>query len=118
MNVYGKLGESGMIFDKPYRTPQGYIKMIEERPTTDHVAQEDGTWVISQEAIDAQYEADLATLDPLLSHIYRHDFNGETEAKARAERQYAIAQAEVLEKYGKGSTVLITENRLMLPLRC
>ena len=108
--VWGKVGESGSAFGQSnLMESMGYIPMQDEPPSIDHVAQEDGTWLIPPEALEANYQRDLATLDPLLAHVMRHDFNGEIEAKARAELKYTIAQAEVLEKYNKGSTVLITE---------
>ncbi len=108
--VWGKVGETGSAFGKSnLMESMGYIPMQEEAPSIDHVAQEDGTWLIPPEALEANYQRDLATLDPLLAHVMRHDFNGEIEAKARAELKYSIAQAEVLEKYNKGSTVYVTE---------
>lgn len=59
--------------------------------------------------IDALLKQDLQTLDPMLSHIARHERNNETAAAARAEAAFAIAQAEILEKYGKGTTVYVTK---------
>ena len=46
----------------------------------------------------------------MLSHVQRHERNGELEAAGRAELAFQIAQAEILEKYDKGQTVYITEN--------
>ncbi len=88
----------------------GLIKMSSARPDgVGYVAQEDGTWAISDEVIQALYETDLATLDPLQLHIMRHERNGDTERAARAELEFEIAQAKIFEKYGKGETVLVTE---------
>ncbi len=110
--IYGIAGESceyfGMISNS--QNKKLYIKMQCGRPTENHVAQEDGTWALSESKLEEAYEVDIAALDPLMSHILRHDLNGESKAKARAELKFKIAQAEIMEKYGKGSTVLITEN--------
>ncbi len=109
--VWGKVGESGSAFGKgSMMKAMGYIPMQDEPPSVNHVAKEDGTWEVSVEKLGELYAADLATLDPLLSHVYRHDFNGEYEEKARAELEFQIAQSEIMEKYGKGSTVFISEN--------
>ena len=55
------------------------------------------------------YAGEIATLDPLLAHILRHERNGEFERAARAESEFEIRQAEIMEKYGRGETVYITE---------
>lgn len=108
--IWGKVGESGSAFGRAsIMKAMGYIPMQAESPSIDHVAQEGGTWLIPLETLEANYQRDLATLDPLLAHVLRHEFNGEVEAKARAELQYAIAQEEVMEKYNKGSIVFVTE---------
>ena len=107
--LYGKLGESGKLYDKPYRTPQGYIRMTEDQPTPDHVAQAEGTWAIPEEKIEELYQAEMNSIDPMLNHYRGHIVADETERAARAKIKYLIARAEVKEKYGKGSTVLVTE---------
>ena len=73
------------------------------------MAQEDGTWSIPEEKLEELYQSELALLDPLQAHSSRHDHNGETEKAARAWLEFDIVQAEVMEKYGKGSKVLVTE---------
>ena len=108
MNVYGKPGESGSIFNLRHTT--GYIEMQGESPSINHVAQADGTWAIPPKKLEGLYQSDLSLLDPLQAHANRHDHNGETEKASRAWLEFDIAQAEVMEKYGKGSTVFITEN--------
>ena len=109
--VWGKLGEVGAAFGKSnLMISMGYIPMQSEPLSQDHIAQEDGTWVIPPEKLEELYQAELAVLDPLQSHANRHEHNGETDKAARAWLEFDIAQAEVMEKYGKGSTVLITEN--------
>ena len=106
--IYGIEGQGGMVVNPRYTT--GLIEMQSTPPTQNHVAQEDGTWSIPEENLEELYQAELALLDPLQAHAGRHDHNGETEKAARAWLEFDIAQAEVMEKYGKGSTVFITEN--------
>ena len=96
----GEVPDEYIIKEKP----EGFYKWDEENQ--DWVVDEEQKEEITQN----EYETDLATLDPLMSHILRHEINSESEAKARAELKFDIAQAEIMEKYGKGSTVLITEN--------
>ena len=110
MTIYGKAGVSGNQIMPGYMArSQGLIEMESECPSANHVAAEDGTWVITPEKFEEQYAAELATLDPLLAHILRHERNGEFERAARAESEFEIRQAEIMEKYGRGETVYITE---------
>ncbi len=108
--IYGKVGESGVIHD-PSRAviqEQNLIAMKGLPEDCNAVAQEDGSWVVTEEVTQALYEAELAGLDPLLSHVLRHELNGDAERAGRAEHELLLAQAKILEKYGKGSTVYVT----------
>ncbi len=111
MSIYGKVGTNEQHIDPAILVVErlGLRLMKGKRPTKNHVAQEDGTWAVTEEVNQALYEADLATLDQLQLHILRHERNGDTERAARAELEFEITQAKILEKYGKGKTVLITE---------
>ena len=110
--IYAIIG-SATAYNDPTRDAikeRGLILMSSVRPDgVGYVAQEDGTWSVTDDVTQALYEADLATLDKLQLHILRHERNGDMERAARAEIEFEIAQAKILEKYGKGKTVLITE---------
>ena len=112
MAVYGRVGESGKFVDPPLEiiAELGLVLMDSEPPSAEHVAQSNGTWALTEEKLEEMYQAELATLDPLQLHILRHERNGEPERAARAELEFNIAQAEILEKYGRGETVYVTEN--------
>ena len=108
--VWGKLGEVGAAFGKSnLMISMGYIPMQSEPPTVDHVAQEDGTWAIPLEKLEDKFAIEIATTDQLRCHAEGHEFDGDDERADRAWAQYAVARAEIKEKYGKGSKVLVTE---------
>lgn len=48
MKYYAIVGKNEQIVDecKVSAFPQGYIEMSEERPTPEHVAADDGTWIL------------------------------------------------------------------------
>ena len=104
-NKYEGVKKIGKVPDE-YTTsekPEGYY-------TWDNEVE---NWVFDKdaesEAIQAAYKADLATLDPMLAHILRHERNGDFERAARAESEFEIKQAEIMEEYGRGEMVYITE---------
>ncbi len=109
--IYATVGTSTMYFDPTSKdiAKLHLISMSSERPDeVGCVALEDGTWGVTEEVTKSLYEAELATLDPLLSHVLRHELNGDAERAGRAEHELLLAQAKILEKYGKGSTVYVT----------
>ena len=112
MDVYARVNESGQYVDPPLEiiAELGLVLMDSEPPSAEHVAQSNGTWALTEEKREEMYQAELATLDPLQLHILRHERNGELERAARAELEFNIAQAEILEKYGRGDTVYVTES--------
>jgi hypothetical protein len=62
MKYYGVIGQSvGMVEQSPDPSPpDGYIEMVGERPTTEHIAQSDGTWALpSLDEVKAQTAASL-----------------------------------------------------------
>ena len=110
MAVYGRVGESGEYVN-PFPDiveELDLVLMDSESPSINHVAQADGTWVLTVEREEEFYRAELATLDPLHLHILRHERNGELERAARAELEFNIVQAEIMEKYARGETVYVT----------
>ena len=84
--------------------PEGFYKWNEERQD----------WELDQAQVEAnkeqEYINDLIALNPMIQHINMHVEDEEEERVERARYLYHIAKAELLEKYGKGSTVFITEN--------
>ena len=108
--IWGKVGEVGSAFGRSsLMESMGYILMQSTPPTQNHVAQADGTWLIPQDKYDELFAAEIATTDEIKNHAEGHEFDGDEERAARAWRNYAIARAEIKEKYGKGSKVLVTE---------
>ncbi len=110
--IYATVGTSTMYYDPTQEDIANFnlILMSGERPNgVGCVALDDGSWGVTDAVIQALYEAELVTLDPLQLHIMRHERNGDTERAARAELEFEIAQAKIFEKYGKGETVLVTE---------
>ncbi len=109
--IYATVGSSTMYYDPTSKDIVNYnlILMSGERPDgLGYAALEDGNWGVIEDAVQVLYEAELATLDPLLSHVLRHELNGETERAARAEHELLLAQARLLEKFGRGNTVYVT----------
>ncbi len=109
--VWGKVGESGSAFGKSSRmTSMGYIPMQDESPSPDHVAQEEGTWLIPPEKLEELYQRDLTKyVDPETKHYWKHIALNEDEKAIEALKVLEIIEAEIREKYNKGSTVLVTE---------
>lgn len=61
---YSKVGTNEIIVDSRTRPvcPATYIEMMEDRPTPEHIAKEDGSWVIPLENIKAKKLAELSHL--------------------------------------------------------
>ncbi len=110
--IYGKLGKSGAINDPSYKrvNNENLIKMEGLSEDINAVAQEDGTWAVTDDVTQALYEAEMTVIDEELNHYYGHVAAGETEAAERALLKYLISRAKVKEKYNKGTIVYVTES--------
>ncbi len=109
--VYGKAGESGVYIDPSRKTINnfGLVEMEGGPEDSNAVAQEDGTWAVTDEVTLALYQADLRKyVDPENLHISKHERLGETEEAAEALQMFKIAKAKVDEKYGRGSKIYVT----------
>ena len=110
--IYAVVGKSGKHINPKAGTitSLGLIKMSEDRPDdSGAVAQEDGTWAVTDEATQALYEADLRKyVDPENLHISKHERLGEIEEAAEALQMFKIAKAKVDEKYCRGTKVYVT----------
>lgn len=50
MNILGRVGTDAQIIEDSEPT-EGWVVMLEERPSSDHIAQEDGTWIVDMAGI-------------------------------------------------------------------
>ncbi len=110
--IYGKFGES-VVINNPSRKAIEELGLIEMQglpEDSNAVAQEEGTWAVTDDVTQALYEADMAAIDEELNHYYGHVAAGETEAAERALLKYLISRAKVKEKYDKGTMVYVTES--------
>jgi len=71
MNILGRLGSNAQILEES-EPGEGWLLMLEERPTMEHLAQADGTWALPSgkvlhaealTALNAAYQSDIDTLN-------------------------------------------------------
>jgi hypothetical protein len=99
VHYYGFIGESRFEFCSSHLAPDGAIRMVGARPTPEHVAQADGTWLGPDniqkqiEAIEEKYKVKEDAIKERLLNIRLSDGTSEEARTLEIQAEWAGIQA-------------------------
>ena len=83
----------------PSSLPEGYIEMVYERPTPEHVAQKDGTWAMPETPLEQikeecivrlKQQRDALEVSPISYNGNAFDYDDKSRDRMRIAREYLV----------------------------